>query len=82
MAALIASPKNTSHRMSCILMEKLKTLKRFLCVVSCFSLFCYDAFQKYQKEKKSCFFFSSKKGKPNKKRTNAKQKAWSLQSVW
>lgn len=37
MAALIASPKNTSHRMSCILMEKLKTLKRFLCVVSHFS---------------------------------------------
>lgn len=34
MAALIASPKKTSHRMSCILMEKLKTLKRFLCVVS------------------------------------------------
>lgn len=40
-------------------MEKLKTLKRFLCVVSHFSLFLYDAFQKYQKEKKS--FFSPKK---------------------
>lgn len=32
MAALIASPKNTSRRMSCILMEKLKnTSKVSLC---------------------------------------------------
>lgn len=40
-------------------MEKLKTLKRFLCVVSHFCFFSYDAFQKYEKEKK--VFFSPKK---------------------
>lgn len=82
MAALIASPKNTSHRMSCILMEKLKTLKRFLCVVSHFSLFYMMHFKNTKGEKKKNVFFSPKKGKPNKKQTKANQKDWSQQSMW
>lgn len=58
MAASIASPKNTSHRMSCILMEKLKTLKKVsLCCVS-FQFVFYDAILK--------------KGKPNKKKQKRK----------
>ena len=65
MAALIASPKNTSHRMSCILMEKLKILKRFLCVVSHFSLFYMTHF-KNTKRKTTCRF-SIKKIKEIKK---------------
>lgn len=55
--------------MSCILMEKLKTLERFLCVVSHFSLF-YTMVFKNTKRKKTT------------KRTKAKQKDWSLQSMW
>lgn len=40
-------------------------------------------FKKYQKGIKTCFFFfSPKKGKPNKKKKKVKQKDWSLQSVW
>lgn len=71
MAALIASPTNTPHRMSCILMEKQtnkqtkKTLKRFLCVVSHFSLFI-QCISKIPKGKKTCFF------KPNKKKNKSK----------
>lgn len=39
-------------------MEKTKkTLKRFLCVVSRFSLFYMMHFKKYQKGIKTCFFF-------------------------
>lgn len=71
MAALIASPINTSHRMSCILMEKLKnkkkTLQRFfvLCLVS---VCLYDAFQKIPKGgEKKLAFLSPQKGKPNEK---------------
>lgn len=51
-------------------MEKLKTLQRFLCIVSHFSLFY------------TMHFKNTKKGKPNKKRTKANHKDWSLQSVW
>lgn len=71
MAALIASPINTSHRMSCILMEKLKkkkkTLKRFfvLCLVS---VCLYDAFEKIPKGgKKTCFSSPPKKVNQTKK---------------
>lgn len=39
--------------------------------MSQFSLLLYDAFQKYQKGKKK-LFFSSKKGKPNKKKDKSK----------
>lgn len=63
-------------------MEKLKTLKRFLCVVSHFSLFYMMHFKNTKTEKNNLLFFSPKKGKPKKKRTKAKQKDWSLQSVW
>lgn len=68
MAALIASPKNTSHRMSCLLMEKLKTLKKVsLCCVSC-QFFYIMRFKKYHKEKKICFSFLQKKVNLNKKK--------------
>lgn len=61
MAALIASLKNTSHKMSCILMEKLKTLERFLCVVSHFSLFYVMHFKNTKRNKNLLFFFLQKR---------------------
>lgn len=79
MAALIASPKKkSSHRMPCILMEKLlKQLKGFfvLCLTSVF--FNIMHFKKYQEEKRAVFpskKTKTKKGKPNEKRTKVKQK--------
>lgn len=48
MAALIASPRNTSRI----------RMKQFICIVSHFSLFLNDAFQRHEKEKK--LFFSLK----------------------
>lgn len=69
MAALIASPnKNTSHRMSCILMEKLKKhLKGFfvLCLVSVCFIRCIS---KIPKRKKKLLFSPPKKGKPKEKK--------------
>lgn len=76
MAALIASPKNSLQKQrhtEChvyLWKRKKNTSKVSLYCVS-FQFVLYDALKK-----------STKKGKPNEKRTTAKQKDWSLQSLW
>lgn len=65
MAALIASPINTSHRMSCILMEKLKKkkkkhLKGSLCCVL-FQFVYTMHLKKYRKGEKKLAFLPPQK---------------------
>lgn len=78
MAALIASPKKHFTQNVMYTYGKTNKSQSFLCVVSHFSLCLF--FKNIKRKKKNFLFFLTKK--VNQKRTKAKQKDWSLQSVW